>query len=65
MTRDCWQDFALSGKVSDYLLYRKQEERSNDRTGRTGEETVSGRIDPVLSGTITEEKEEAWDRHSL
>ncbi len=25
MTRDCWKDFAASGRVSDYLRYRKQE----------------------------------------
>lgn len=25
MTRDCWKDFAASGRVSDYLRYREQE----------------------------------------
>lgn len=25
MTRDCWKDFAVSGRVSDYLKYREQE----------------------------------------
>lgn len=25
MTRDCWNEFAASGKVSDYLKYREQE----------------------------------------
>ena len=25
MTRDCWKDFADSGRVSDYLKYREQE----------------------------------------
>ena len=25
MTRDCWKDFAVSGRVSDYLRYREQE----------------------------------------
>ncbi len=25
MTRDCWKDFAISGRVSDYLKYREQE----------------------------------------
>ncbi len=28
MTRDCWKDFATSGKVSDYLKYREQERRT-------------------------------------
>lgn len=27
MTRDCWKEFALSGRVSDYLKYREQEYR--------------------------------------
>ena len=25
MTRDCWNEFAVSGRVSDYLKYREQE----------------------------------------
>lgn len=25
MTRDCWNDFAVTGRVSDYLRYREQE----------------------------------------
>ena len=25
MTRDCWKDFADTGRVSDYLKYREQE----------------------------------------
>ncbi|MCI8891267.1 MAG: hypothetical protein HFH34_07990 [Eubacterium sp.] len=29
MTRDSWKDFALSGRVSDYLKYREQENRSS------------------------------------
>ncbi len=24
MTRDCWKDFADTGRVSDYLKYREQ-----------------------------------------
>ncbi|MDE6888984.1 MAG: hypothetical protein K2P45_10150 [Eubacterium sp.] len=31
MTRDCWEDFALSGRVSDYLKYREQEGRSSEQ----------------------------------
>ncbi len=31
MTRDCWKDFAVSGKVSDYLRYCEQEQRRRDR----------------------------------
>ncbi len=27
MTRDCWKDFAATGRVSDYLKYREQEHR--------------------------------------
>ncbi len=25
MTKNCWNDFAASGRVSDYLKYREQE----------------------------------------
>lgn len=32
MTRDCWKDFASSGRVSDYLKYREQE-RSSPQSG--------------------------------
>ncbi len=32
MTRDSWKDFALSGRVSDYLKYREQEERRSRQT---------------------------------
>ncbi|MDE7312145.1 MAG: hypothetical protein K2N87_11100 [Eubacterium sp.] len=31
MTRDCWDDFALSGRVSDYLKYREQEQRGGQQ----------------------------------
>lgn len=33
MTRDGWEDFALSGRVSDYLKYREQESRSRQQPG--------------------------------
>lgn len=32
MTRDCWKDFAASGRVSDYLKYREQERRSGQQS---------------------------------
>lgn len=31
MTRDCWDDFVVSGRVSDYLKYREQEQRGGQR----------------------------------
>lgn len=31
MTRDCWKDFAVSGRVSDYLKYREQERSSRQQ----------------------------------
>lgn len=33
MTRDGWEDFALSGRISDYLKYREQESRSRQQPG--------------------------------
>lgn len=32
MTRDCWKEFALSGRVSDYLKYREQECRRGQQS---------------------------------
>ncbi len=31
MTRDCWEDFAASGRISDYLKYREQECRTGQQ----------------------------------
>lgn len=36
MTRDCWKDFAVSGKVSDYLRYCEQEQRRKDQPPTNG-----------------------------
>ena len=37
MTRDSWKDFALSGRVSDYLKYREQETAAAVRALRYGQ----------------------------
>lgn len=42
MTRDCWKDFAVSGRVSDYLKYREQECRK---------ERQAALVDGVKDGT--------------
>lgn len=36
MTRDCWKDFAVSGKVSDYLRYCEQEHRREEEAPKSG-----------------------------
>ena len=33
MTRDCWEDFAASGRVSDYLKYREQKSHTPSDPG--------------------------------
>lgn len=65
MTRDCWKDFAHSGKVSDYLQYRKQEGQSERLTGEFTSDSALDRAGQTLSGTVSEEKAGTWDRHSL
>lgn len=60
MTKDCWKDFAASGRVSDYLRYRKQEQDSGE-TGETEEEPLR------FTGTWTGQAHGAdnfTDRHS-
>ena len=45
MTRDCWNELATSGRVSDYLKYREQECRSGQQSG------AAVWIDEVANGT--------------
>ena len=45
MTRDCWNEFAVSGRVSDYLKYREQERCKVRRSGD------AAWIDGVTHGT--------------
>lgn len=42
MTRDCWEDFAVSGRVSDYLRYRQQACHRDDETAGFGLEQTGG-----------------------
>ncbi len=48
MTRDCWKEFALSGRVSDYLKYREQEYRGGQ---------------PPAAAAWTDETDDRTDRH--
>lgn len=52
MTRDCWEDFALSGRVSDYLKYREQECRNGQQPSEA-----------VWIGGVTHGTDDRTDRH--
>ncbi len=54
MARDCWEDFAASGRISDYLKYREQAYRERQDARQA-----------VLSGGVEHGADGCPDRHGV
>lgn len=51
MTDDKWNDFMMTGKISDYLEYRKSAEQSAAKVGEeSGDGDASGNSPQGVSG---------------